>query len=57
MEPLTAKPENIDPDDIRKRVREAGIAGMGGAMFPTHVKLAVPDGKKSRIFSFKWSRV
>ena len=46
MEPLTAKPENINPDDIRERVREAGIAGMGGAMFPTHVKLAVPDGKK-----------
>jgi len=46
MEPLTAKPENINPDDIRDRVREAGIAGMGGAMFPTHVKLAVPDGKK-----------
>ncbi len=46
MEPLNAKPEDLDPGDIRERVREAGIAGMGGAMFPTHVKLAVPDGKK-----------
>lgn len=46
MEPLTADPENLDPDVIRERIRESGIAGMGGAMFPTHVKLAVPEGKE-----------
>ena len=28
------------PDTIRERVRECGIVGMGGAGFPTHVKLA-----------------
>ncbi|MTI58724.1 MAG: electron transport complex subunit RsxC [Firmicutes bacterium] len=36
----------LGPADIKDIVREAGIVGMGGAMFPTHVKLAVPDGKE-----------
>jgi len=30
---------NADPADIRQRVREAGIVGLGGAGFPTAVKL------------------
>lgn len=30
------------PDEIRKEVREAGIVGMGGAAFPTSVKLSPP---------------
>ncbi len=38
------------PDQISKMIREAGIVGMGGAMFPTHVKLAVPEGKKPEYF-------
>lgn len=46
LEPLSAEPEKLEPEDIRERIRESGIAGMGGAMFPTHVKLAVPDGKE-----------
>lgn len=29
-------------DQIRDSVKESGIVGMGGAGFPTHVKLAVP---------------
>jgi len=37
--------QSISPDEIRNAVREAGIAGMGGAMFPTHVKLSVPEDK------------
>ena len=28
-------------------VKNAGIVGMGGATFPTHVKLSVPPGKKA----------
>ncbi|RJO66136.1 MAG: electron transport complex subunit RsxC [Myxococcales bacterium] len=32
-------------DEIRAAAREAGIVGMGGATFPTHVKLAPPDNK------------
>ncbi len=33
------------PDTLRQRIREAGIVGMGGACFPTHVKLAPADNK------------
>lgn len=34
---------NPTPDDIKKAVREAGIVGLGGAAFPTHVKLSPPE--------------
>ena len=34
------------PDTIRDAIREAGIVGLGGAAFPTHVKLSPPEGKK-----------
>ncbi|MFP4016679.1 MAG: electron transport complex subunit RsxC [Halanaerobiales bacterium] len=40
------KLEELSSDDIKKIVREAGIVGMGGAMFPTHVKLSIPEGKE-----------
>lgn len=33
------------PDEILKKVAEMGIVGLGGATFPSHVKLAVPAGK------------
>ncbi len=36
-----------DGIEILKRITEAGIVGMGGATFPTHVKLTVPRGKKA----------
>ena len=41
-------PPLTDPDGaaIVKRVAEAGIVGMGGAGFPTHVKLSPPKEKK-----------
>lgn len=42
--------DNLTPDEIRKIVKEAGIAGMGGAMFPTHVKLSVPEDKEVDYF-------
>ena len=35
-------------DEILARCREAGIVGMGGAAFPSHVKLSIPEGKKCR---------
>lgn len=34
-------------DEILKKIQAAGIVGMGGATFPSHVKLAVPKGKKA----------
>lgn len=37
--------DQLDGAEIRKIIREAGIVGMGGAMFPTHVKVSVPDDK------------
>lgn len=33
-------PCNSSPEDLKKRVQDAGIVGMGGAGFPTHVKLS-----------------
>ncbi len=38
--------EALDASGIRKKIAAAGIVGMGGAGFPTHVKLTPPDGKK-----------
>jgi electron transport complex protein RnfC len=35
-----------DPQTVRDAVREAGIVGLGGAAFPTHVKLTPPPGKR-----------
>lgn len=37
--------EDLSPEAIRAIVREAGIVGLGGATFPTHVKLSPPRGK------------
>lgn len=34
--------------ELVQRVQDAGIVGLGGAAFPSHVKLAVPEGKKVR---------
>lgn len=34
------------PEEILKAIQDAGIVGLGGAAFPTHVKLKVPEGKK-----------
>ena len=35
----------LPAEDIRKKILEAGIVGLGGATFPSHVKLMVPQGK------------
>jgi len=37
---------NMDPKDLRDIIFNAGIVGMGGATFPTHVKLSSPKDKK-----------
>lgn len=36
-------------DEIIKKCSENGIVGMGGATFPTHVKLSIPPGKKCEV--------
>lgn len=37
--------ENLTKEEIVNIVKEAGIVGMGGATFPTHVKISPPQGK------------
>ena len=47
FEPRAMKPlEQLDARDIRKIARDAGLVGMGGAGFPTHVKLTPPAGTR-----------
>ena len=38
---------DLSPQEIIEKVKNAGIVGMGGATFPTHVKLMVPHGKSA----------
>jgi electron transport complex protein RnfC len=38
--------ETMTPEEIVKAVQATGVVGLGGAAFPTHVKMKVPDGKK-----------
>ncbi len=35
----------MEPGEIVSMVKDAGIVGLGGAAFPTHVKLSPPKGK------------
>lgn len=37
----------LSAQEIVARIKDAGIVGMGGATFPTHVKLSIPPGKKA----------
>ncbi|MDD4080030.1 MAG: electron transport complex subunit RsxC [Eubacteriales bacterium] len=37
--------ETAPADKIVTAIRNAGICGMGGACFPTHAKMALPEGK------------
>ncbi len=43
LESLKDHPE-LTPEEIVNRVKAAGVVGMGGACFPTHVKLCPPPG-------------
>jgi len=36
----------LSPEEIVKKCLESGIVGLGGATFPSHVKLTVPAGKR-----------
>ncbi len=35
--------EGLTPDEVRSAVQQAGVVGLGGAAFPTHVKLNPPE--------------
>jgi electron transport complex protein RnfC len=56
IEPLPAASQEVDegepcdvstatPDEIVVAIQKAGIVGLGGAAFPTHVKLRPPEGR------------
>ncbi|MCK5236644.1 MAG: RnfABCDGE type electron transport complex subunit C, partial [Deltaproteobacteria bacterium] len=38
--------ESLKPEEVRRAIKDAGIVGMGGAAFPTAVKLSPPGDKK-----------
>ncbi|MDJ0908845.1 MAG: electron transport complex subunit RsxC [Woeseiaceae bacterium] len=57
IEPLPAASQEVDdgepcdvesatPEEIVTAIQKAGIVGLGGAAFPTHVKLRPPEGKE-----------
>ena len=37
--------QTASSEQILKGIQDAGIVGLGGAAFPTHVKLKIPEGK------------
>lgn len=49
MEGTPIDPESATPDEILKGIQSAGIVGLGGAAFPTHAKLKVPEGKQCEV--------
>jgi electron transport complex protein RnfC len=42
-------PAGLDSQELRKIIFEAGIVGMGGATFPSHVKYSPVEGKKAEV--------
>jgi electron transport complex protein RnfC len=45
MEGLPVDINSATPQEILQGIQDAGIVGLGGAAFPTHVKLKIPEGK------------
>jgi len=43
--PAETDPATLDANSIKARIQAAGIVGMGGAGFPTHVKISPPPEK------------
>ena len=39
----------LSQKEIIDKIHELGIVGLGGATFPSHVKLMVPEGKKAQV--------
>lgn len=37
----------LSSEEIIQKIKDMGVVGLGGATFPTHVKLMVPTGKKA----------
>ncbi len=43
------KEVTLSADEIIEKVKENGVVGLGGATFPSHVKLKPPAGKKAEV--------
>jgi len=41
-------PATLSEDELVERIQRAGLVGLGGAAFPSHVKVRVPEGKQVR---------
>lgn len=46
--PAVIRECNLSSEEIIQKIKEMGIVGLGGATFPTHIKLMVPTGKKAK---------
>ena len=50
-------PESLSAAELQQIVRDAGIVGLGGATFPTSVKLSPPKGKTIEMFVINGAEV
>ncbi|MCP4488668.1 MAG: electron transport complex subunit RsxC [Gammaproteobacteria bacterium] len=41
--------DNMDHDELVNAIQDSGLAGLGGAAFPSHVKLKQLDGKQAEL--------
>ncbi len=39
----------LSREEIIKRINELGVVGLGGATFPTHIKMMIPEGKNAEL--------
>jgi electron transport complex protein RnfC len=54
MEGIDRSPEikkeiTLTQKEIIQKINDMGVVGLGGATFPSHVKLMVPEGKKAEV--------
>ncbi len=49
LNPSLKRECTLSPEVIIQKIQEAGVVGMGGASFPTHVKLSPPPGNKAEV--------
>ncbi len=42
--------DEFSPEELIQHIQYGGFVGLGGAAFPTHVKMSVPEGKRARFF-------
>lgn len=48
-DPAIAPPTVTSKEEFIEAVRKSGIVGLGGAGFPSHVKLSIPEGKSAEV--------